>query len=170
MISNALQQLYDEHETIMAMIDRMRALLDSNDRADRADELREILSFFREYADGFHHAKEEKVLFPRLRQLAPMLESIVGDLSEHHEMFRETLQLAEATLEAGDWIDVERILDGYASALCDHISAENDELFVVADEMLDEAEKERIAFLFVDCDEERGVGRKRLLEANANAI
>ncbi|HVK37457.1 MAG TPA: hemerythrin domain-containing protein [Candidatus Kapabacteria bacterium] len=170
MISPTLQQLYDEHETIMAMIDRMRALLDASDRADRGDELREIIAFFREYADGYHHAKEEQVLFPRLRELAPMLESIVGDLTEHHEMFRETLALAESALDAGEWLDLESILDRYASALCDHISAENDELFVVADEMLADADKERIGFLFVDCDEERGVGRKRVLEAYASAV
>lgn len=168
MITNAFQLLYAEHDTILRMIDGMGDLLAADDRESRVDELREMISFFREYADGYHHAKEDDILFPRMRELDPSLASIVDELAEHHQLFRDTLRRADVAIEAGAWDDIENILTGYGSTLRDHISIENDELFV-AGEMIDDGEKERIAFLFVDSDEARGAGRKRALEEHADA-
>jgi hemerythrin-like domain-containing protein len=166
MITSAFQQLYAEHETIERMLDRMRTLIAADDRSAREDELREIVSFFREYADGYHHAKEDDILFPRMRELSPALGSIIEELADHHVMFREMLRRADVALGVGDWREIERTLGGYADALRDHISIENDELFV-AGEMIDEGEKDRIAFEFVDSDEARGAARKRALEEHA---
>lgn len=170
MISSAFQQLYDEHDLILRMIDRMRSVISGPESVEATAEIRELLSFFREYADGYHHAKEEEVLFPRLQQLVPAFESIVVDLTDHHEMFRELLARATRALDAGNWGDLEMILEGYATSLTDHISAENDELFVAGDDMLDDDEKDRIRFMFIDIDNARGVERKRALEEHAGAF
>jgi hemerythrin-like domain-containing protein len=164
MTSNALQQLYDEHDSILAVVDHMRTLLNSPDLQSHADELRWILSFLREYGDGYHHGKEEDLLFPQLSQASPMFASLVDSLADHHALFREMLQRAERALAAEEWPLLGETLNTYASDLCDHISAENDELFVAAEEMLGDDEKERISFLFADRDRERGEARKLDLE------
>jgi hemerythrin-like domain-containing protein len=164
MISPALQQLYDEHETIMLAIDRLRSVLELQDLASQSEELRTLIAFFREYADGYHHQKEEEVLFPALLQINPAIEMLTESLAEHHGLFREAVSTAVAAIENEDWETTRATLDKYASDLVDHISAENDELFVAADDMLSESEKERIHYQFLDCDRALGVDRKHLFE------
>ena len=164
MISPALQQLYDEHEVIQRAIDRLQILLASPDLASQADELRALLLFFRQYADGYHHRKEEDLLFLALAAANPAIESLTGSLAEHHELFRESLASAEAAMDADDWETARTTFDQYASGLIDHMSAENDELFVAADDMMSESELDRLYYQFQDADRELGVERKQLLE------
>jgi hemerythrin-like domain-containing protein len=170
MISPALQQLYDEHDTILMAIDSLRSVLDSLDLASREEEVRALLAFFREYADGYHHKKEEDVLFPALAQANPAIEMLTESLAEHHTLFREALATAEAAMDTNDWEAVRASLDKYASDLIDHISAENDELFVAAEDMLSDSEKERIHYQFLDADRELGVERKQLFEQEVNGV
>ncbi len=164
MISPALQQLYDEHEVIQRAIDRLQILLASADLARQANELRALLLFFREYADGYHHRKEEDLLFLALAAANPAIESLTGSLSEHHQHFREALAVAEAAMDANDWEMARTTFERYASDLIDHMSAENDELFVAADDMMSESELERLYYQFQDADRELGVERKQELE------
>ncbi|RMH81118.1 MAG: hypothetical protein D6681_18380, partial [Calditrichaeota bacterium] len=129
------------------------------------EELRRLIDFFRQYGDMYHHRKEEDILFSVLAEAHPMLgESLVAALEEHHQMFRETLTAAETAIEAGEWARVEELLKQYRSDLRDHISAENDELFVTADDILSEDEKERLYFSFLDKDRELGEARKQAYE------
>ena len=178
MISPALQQLYDEHDIILMAADRLRNMLDSPtpfeeepapfeeepDLSIRSEELRALLTFFREYADGYHHQKEEDILFPALAEANPAMEMLTGSLTEHHVLFREALTNAQAMMETNDWETARITLRAYIADLADHISAENDELFVAAEDMLAESDKERIHFQFLDGDRELGLERKRLFE------
>ena len=164
MISPALQQLYDEHEVILQAIDRLRRILSAQDMASQNEELRALLTFFREYADGYHHQKEEAILFPALADANPAIEMLTGSLAEHHELFRDALASAEEAMDSGDWDVASTTLAKYASDLADHISAENDELFVAADDMLSESEKERMYYQFLDSDRELGLEQKQIFE------
>ncbi len=168
MISPALQQLYDEHETILMAVDRLRNTIDSHDLAGRAKELRALLLFFREYADDYHHQKEEAILFPALVEANPGIEALIGSLEDHHALFRESLATAEAAMNGMDWEIASATFDKYASDLIDHISAENNELFVAAEDLLSEAEMERMHFQFIDTDRELGIEQKQLLEGLVN--
>ena len=170
MISPALQQLYNEHETILKVLERMHEVLRSPDLSARADDLRQIISFFREYGDGFHHGKEEQILFPRLADANPAIETLTESLTDHHVLFREALARAEGALNMKDWATVEKTLRSYAADLTDHISAENDELFVAAEDILSDEEKEKIYFQFIDHDRECGDDHKRILEEDAQGI
>jgi hemerythrin-like domain-containing protein len=62
--------LVDEHHTITRVMDAFMAYLDSVEAkhdVDRHDLFR-FVTFFSDYADGIHHAKEEAVLFPALER------------------------------------------------------------------------------------------------------
>jgi len=163
-----MQQLYNEHETILLAVDRLRNFIGSRDLANQAGELRALLLFFREYADGYHHQKEEAILFPILVEANPGIEALIGSLEDHHALFRESLATAEAAMNGMDWNTAYVTFDKYASDLVDHISAENDELFVAAEDMLSDGEKERIHYQFIDADRELGVEQKQLLEGVVN--
>ena len=164
MISPAIQQLYDEHETILRAIDQLRRILESPDLASRNEELRSLLLFFRDYADGYHHLKEEEVLFPALAEANSAMEAITESLSEHHTLFREALASTESAMDSNDWESARTTLEKYASDLVDHISAENDELFVVSDDLLSTSEMDRMYYKFLDCDRELGAVRKNHFE------
>ncbi len=163
-----MQQLYDEHEIILMAIDRLRNLIEPRDLASRAEELRALLLFFRGYADGYHHQKEEAILFPILIEANPGIEGLIGSLEDHHAQFRESLATAEAAMNVMDWDTASATFDKYAFDLLDHISAENDELFVAADDLLSDGEKERIYYQFIDADRELGIEQKQLLEGVVN--
>lgn len=156
-----MMMLYDEHEVILQRIQAFQQLLEAEKLATEKEGLSWYVNFFRNYGDKYHHQKEEDILFSLLKERYPGLASITEALEEHHEMFRDSLKEAEAAMNEEDWDSARSILRQYLSELTDHISAENDELFVAVDEMLSDAEKERLYFSFLDKDMELGEAQKK---------
>jgi len=124
-----------------------------------------LVTFFREYADSYHHRKEEDVLFPAIKNHPDfILQEIIDEFEQHHEDFRDyTKEIEEAVIE-GDFEKSYQELYNYLQDLLDHIAAENDELFVLAESLLGEEDLEAIYFKFKDIDLELGQARKRELE------
>lgn len=102
-----------------------------------------FLRFFRGYSGGFHHAREEDVLFPALTrhaELAPGSGPIASLLDQHRSM-EATLAAAapllsgalEAPGDAGRLVD---LTDRYARALWAHVDAENSVLLPESEERL----------------------------------
>lgn len=89
-----------------------------------------------------------------------MLEDILGELEEHHEMFRENLHEINEHLTEEDWAGAQNLLEQYLSDLLDHIAIENDELFIMAENLFTDEEQENMYFLFEDADREMGMDRK----------
>lgn len=163
---NPIQVLLDEHDIIAAAEDIVRSLRNSWEKNAEAyaEKVRRLLAFFREYSDQFHHHKEEAVLFKKLRENPDfMLHDIIGELENHHEMFRECVAEIEASLRQKGWAETQHILEGYMNDLLDHIAVENDELFGMAESVFSKDELEHIYFLFEDIDRDLGLERKRQL-------
>jgi hemerythrin-like domain-containing protein len=157
--------LYAEHEVILRCVDRLQKLFLAPALSAHATELGELLGFFREYGDGYHHQKEEHVLFPALRNLNGGMDMLIESLTDHHELFREELGKAGVELAAGQYAAFEERMRRYAQNLVDHIGAENDELFVAADDILSHEDIVKLGHRFEDADRDRGEARKRELEA-----
>src|ERR1035437_8321119 len=65
---------------------------------------RKWLAFFREYSDGFHHHKEEKILFPAISSHPEfMQQGLIGELEEHHALFRQYAGECGQALENREW-------------------------------------------------------------------
>lgn len=166
MHSRALQMLYDEHEVILQAADRVEALLTLKDISKEVKTLQDLVTFFRQYGDLYHHHKEEDILFSLLMQKNERLATgILSALTEHHELFREVLKKTEQAIMQKEWKVVRDNLKQYVDDLTDHIGAENEELFVVAEQLLDEEEKSSLYFSFLDKDRELGEDRKKEYEA-----
>ena len=130
-----------------------------------AADMNRLLVFFREYSDGFHHHKEEKVLFPALAAHPDfMQQGLITELEEHHALFRQYVSECAQALENGAWAESHDILRRYINDLLDHIAVEDDELFVMVENIFDERELEKIFFLFSDIDAALGEARKQELE------
>jgi hemerythrin-like domain-containing protein len=130
-----------------------------------------LISFYREYADSYHHRKEEEVLFPAIKNHPDfVLREIIDEFEQHHEDFRDYTREIEQAIMEGNYEKSYQELNNYLQDLLDHIAAENDELFVLAESLLGEEELETIFFKFKDIDMELGQDRKTELEENISAI
>lgn len=172
--NDPIQTLMQEHRVISAaqrQITPLRGIWET-DPAGYDKATRRLLGFFREYADQYHHYKEEAVLFRELRNHPDFrLDDILDELENHHEMFRETIREIESLLgDGGDRPRAQQLLEAYADDLLDHIAVEDDELFVTAASLFSPDELERLYFLFEDVDRELGVDRKKTLAENAGKI
>ncbi len=160
-----------EHEVISRAADIVATLNGNweNDADGYSAKATKLIAFFREYADGYHHRKEEDVLFPAIKDHPDfVLQEMVDEFEQHHEDFREYASDAERAIADGDHAGSYKHLKNYVSDLLDHIAAENDELFVLAENLLDENDLETIFFKFKDIDRELGEDRKVELEGPVN--
>ena len=148
MKTNITQTLVDEHRLILRMI----ALLEKNAPRTAGGEYLnwqfylDGIDFIRQYADRFHHAKEEDVLFKALIDNGmPKDNSPVAAMLMEHDQGRGFVRAMEAAVheaQAGQTGSYQAIADnalGYAALLRDHISKEDDILYPLAERVLPEA-------------------------------
>ncbi len=165
--NNPAEMLMKEHSTIEqveSVIHSMDGLWEKDHEKYRAM-VSKLLYFFREYSDVFHHRKEEEVLFPELINHPDfLLNEIIDELEEHHEMFREYTKEIEDLIESDELIKAHVLLKRYVNDLLDHIAVENDELFSIAENLFTDSQLENMYFRFKDIDLELGEDLKTELE------
>jgi hemerythrin-like domain-containing protein len=107
--------------------------------------LYQILDFIQNFADRFHHTREETYLFPTLGQNGFQMEGgALGFLMGEHEserMLTAELELAIGEYRHGDAAAVDRFVDLYREHMVHHMREEDAILFRLAEEVLDEAVK-----------------------------
>jgi len=145
--------LRSEHERILSVIACLRAACTAARNEDHfdMDTFRHGVDFIRNYADGWHHAKEEVHLFPALEMAGmPRDGGPVGVMLQEHEVGRTYVRAISDSLDevaAGDaaakGTAVENAL-AYAALLEAHIAKEDGILFEMADRMLPEGEHQRL--------------------------
>lgn len=166
--NNPIDVLYKEHELISKAEDVILKL--NNTWIDHPVQFEatvdKLLTFFQEYADGLHHRKEEEVLFPALMDNPQFtLHEIIREFENHHEEFRSYVGNIQEAISKKHYEQAYKLLRSYSMDLRDHIAAENEELFVLAENLLDDSEKEKMFFLFKDIDMEAGENHlKKLAE------
>ena len=172
-MENPIETLFEEHTIIANALEiaREAAALIGKDNEQYDSTMRRLIVFFREYADGYHHQKEETILFPELAKKSELMaEGIILEMNENHEDFREKIGMIEKCLNEGNYPKVHKIMDRYAEALLDHIGAENDELFQTAGSLLSAEEQKAMYFKFQDCDNSLGIEKKAELIEMASGL
>jgi hemerythrin-like domain-containing protein len=107
-------------------------------------ELNKLIDFIEGFADGIHHEKEERLLFPALRQAGIPCESgALPFLRDEHEVERRLLGELHLTMEQNprDSASSERFIVAalqYRDHLIGHMQREDSMLFRLAEEMLDD--------------------------------
>jgi len=162
-MKNPIKVLFDEHEIIISAIDIAKEadkLIASNEIVYEKL-IRDLISFFRLYADQYHHYKEEQILFPEMSKKNELLEDgVIKEMFENHEDFRDMIKNIETFLDKKEYVKAQQQLNSYAEALLDHIAVENDEVFQMAESLFEKEELEKIYFRFDDCDREVGEKKK----------
>lgn len=153
-MNEAIRVLREEHVVILKGV----AVLESiADRVLAAAEIPEddiacLMEFFHLYADGNHHAKEEGVLFPEIRNLGITGErGALSVLEDEHSRERGLIERLASSI--GDLLDEDNAehrshfaeaARAFASFQRQHMHKENTVLFPVVDQVLSASDEPRI--------------------------
>lgn len=170
--------LMAEHQLIKGVLRCLEQLAHRCSVDGRLEErpAREVLGFFRDYVERFHHAKEDRVLFPLMESKGLSEEqSLTGDLIADHELGRFHLAAIEEAIPgavAAEPSAVERFVrhaNDYACMLFRHIRREDDFLFPLADVALSKADSAALKTSFEEIDTGENV-RPEALESEAEKL
>jgi hemerythrin-like domain-containing protein len=148
--SPAMQGLVDEHTVIkrvLAMIPVIIEDLDASRDEDRAL-VRDTVDFIRSYADRYHHAKEEDILFKEFDENLEM----VKIFNEDHRIGRGHVKAVLEALETGDNRSIQEHFMGYRELLTGHIKREDEVLYPWMDRNLSTAQIGRLFTRFASVD------------------
>lgn len=148
--SPPLQKLVDEHVVIkrwLALIPPIVDRLESQWEKWRPV-LQEAVAFIRNYADAYHHAKEEKILFAGLD---PNLDIIATMLREHDQGRQLVRELVQG-IETSNVPAVATCLMAYRELLQGHIKKEDEILYPWIDRGLSDTQVGRLFSQFGDVD------------------
>lgn len=160
----ATEDLKHEHEAILLVLDLAENMIEQVDPSRK--DLRDLIAFFGEFIDHCHHAKEKDMLFRDLkRKEIESLPELTQSLEREHEEGRRLVSRMRTALDNGPDtgpLEAEFIqtLDQYRELLEVHIDKENNRLFVIADQLLGEADQQTLKQAF-DRHEEEEMGHGR---------
>ena len=85
--------LREEHELVLMVVEAMEREVASIEHTDHvnADRVANMVDFTRNFTDGCHHAKEEKILFPLLEQRDPAAGGPVSVMLSEHDVGRQAV-------------------------------------------------------------------------------
>ena len=157
--SPPMKRLVDEHSLIKRFIALVPALVGKLDPASEFERQRiiEALDFIRNYADRFHHAKEEEILFG---YFDPGLD-ILKVMHEDHRKGRACVRQAMEALERNDGEGVSANLQAYAEILREHIKKEDEILYPWMDRGLSTRQIRELYSGFSEVDERFEKERKK---------
>lgn len=126
--------------------------------------LTQVVDFISNFADCYHHGKEEAHLFPALkRQGIEHKGGPLGVMERQHEIERELTDKMVCALDGYRDLDPEAAHEfsqaarKYTDHLTAHILSEDSILFRIADDLLDEEDKQEIGEAFARLRAEFGV-------------
>jgi hemerythrin-like domain-containing protein len=154
--SPPLRALVDEHVLIkrwVALIPEVLRVADVDAPEDRRM-LFEGVDFIRNYADSFHHAKEEDILFTYFDQTQTIIQAMLAD----HETARHHVRQLVEAIEQRRSEHIAEHLVAYGELLSDHIKKEDEILYPWMDRELTTTQVGELFSRFASVDESVGPG------------
>lgn len=155
--------LMDEHRVIEIMLSCLEKMAQSTRDEQRlnVEDARDTLEFFRHFADGCHHAKEEDRLFPAMEQRGvPREGGPLGVMVYEHELGRQYIRAMSDAVDSysdGRSDALPHFRDNanaYIRMLREHIEKEDHCLFAMANNVLSEADQADLIQRFEQFEEE----------------
>ncbi len=157
--------LYEEHRLIMKVLECLQEVVAEAEESGKlnADSANQAIDFFRNFADGCHHAKEEDRLFIVMQENGiPRQGGPIGVmLMEHDDGRRFVRGMAGAVVQAsdGDEDAIEKFAENardFIALLRGHIDKEDQVLFPMAGQVLNEQVAETLLSDFHRIESEAG--------------
>ncbi len=143
--------LSDEHKNILKVIDALLKECDGleSGKGLNKDFFKKTIEFIRGYADKFHHAKEEDILFVELcKDTVQMHCNPTQQMLHEHDLGRDYVKNMEKGLAENNREKLIENAHGYSRLLQDHIYKEDNILYPMADEALSQEIKKDILVKF----------------------
>ncbi len=143
-----IQKLIDEHKNILKGISLLEAGSNKLEAGEKIspDIFRKLIDFIRNYADKYHHAKEEDILFVSMGKAGfPAEEGPVGVMLAEHDQgrgFVAAMENANEQYASGEGSFTGEIIEnarGYIYLLRQHINKEDTVLYPMARDTLGKA-------------------------------
>lgn len=156
--------LVEEHKLIKRMIDVLEKAANSLENGNEINPIifEQAADFIRNFADKFHHAKEEDILFKEMiKKGMPEKDSPIEAMLIEHEQGRNFVKgIIKATgeLKKGDekaTAEIVKNARGYTELLREHIDKEDNILYPLAERML-AGEEDRIKKEFEEAELKKG--------------
>jgi len=163
--SDPIEILVNEHGLIRQFLDNLAIAVDQLETEERPPRefFEKAIEFARNFADKFHHFKEEHVMFVRLAQKkGGVLDGPIDSLRHQHERGRNFITAISNSLDGyarGDEIHTTTLIESLASyihLLRHHIHKEDHHFFPMAKEAYSESEFQDLLELFEIEDQKVG--------------
>jgi hemerythrin-like domain-containing protein len=157
--SPPMKKLIDEHSLIkrwVALIPEVVGNLDVESEEGRQLIL-DGVDFIRSYADRYHHAKEEDILFTYFDNDLDILRA----MHEEHEIARGHVRAILKTVEGKDKEAIAEHLNAYREILTEHIKKEDEILYPWMDQNLTITQIGQLFSQFLEKDEEFGAAPQK---------
>ena len=160
--------LYEEHRIIMKVLECLQEVVSEAEESGKlnADSANQAIDFFRNFADGCHHAKEEDRLFIVMQENGiPREGGPIGVMLMEHDDGRKFVRgMAGAVVQAsdGDEDAVEQFAENardFIALLRGHIDKEDQVLFPMAGQVLNEQVAETLLSDFHRIEQDAGGDR-----------
>ena len=138
--------LSDEHQRILRVVAAVRAECGRVEKGSAPDQefFGKALDFIKNYADKFHHAKEEKFMFPAAVRNHVMKQEGMDHLLKEHEEARAYVRSMEDALKRGKMPVFYDSAKKLVEHMTHHIKEEENEFFPKIEEGLDGDEDMRV--------------------------
>jgi hemerythrin-like domain-containing protein len=166
-MTTALEILYSEHQHILKVVDVLTRECDGLDSGKDVDIdfFKEVIEFVRNYADKFHHAKEEDILFVEFNKDGVETHcNPVGQMLIEHDLGRNFIKELEIGVGEKNKEKIVENARGYAQLLQEHIFKEDSILYPMADEALNEEVKKEILDRFLEVEKTNLEDKEKFLE------
>lgn len=148
-MNSATANLESDHVHILVLIDVMEHITKMPEA--NVEHLEAIVALIRNFADGLHHTKEEKLLFPKMVEKGFSFEQgPIAVMMHDHAQGRIFVKGITDNIELyksdnkGVLAAIFENMNGYAELLRGHISKENNVLFRMADNAFSEEEQKSL--------------------------
>ena len=178
-ITQPLYSLKHEHrviERVLRALDGICMRIQWGERVPLSA-LTQAVDFISNFADCYHHGKEEAYLFPALKRQGVEHEGgPLGVMERQHEIERELTDKMVSALDGYRDLDPESARQfseaarKYTDHLTAHIQREDSILFRIADELLDDEDKNEVGEAFARVQVEFGVKSLERYELLATAL
>ena len=151
----------DEHERIIGFLNILfRAVrVEREGKLLGSDFWKDVINYIRNFSDDYHHAKEEKILFPAYCERGMSDDyGPVAVMLRDHDHFRECVSIIEDSLEKGNDGNIQRwaATGNFIENLRFHIHKENNILYPMGEDILSQDDEIRLLEEFDAAEEARG--------------
>lgn len=143
-MKNITKDLMDEHQNILRVIALSLKECDNLESGKPLNKglINDIVLFIRKYADGFHHAKEEDILFVAMLENQQNLHcNPIPVMLSEHDAGRQYVKAMIEALDKGSIDELVENIRGYCFLLSQHIYKEDNVLYPMAEDALQDEQK-----------------------------